>query len=119
MGTFAKYTAESHSTTPEWPAELPFPPDAAKGERRFEIETVGPWSIIRKLRGLAVSKPKDAGGIIIHGDRSLVSPKESGYQMEGRVSVGGKSYRAFTASQLFRHDGKLYDFAILYVCDSD
>jgi len=82
-------------------------------ELRFEFETVGPWSIIRKLRGIAMTLDGK-----VFGERSLLNPKESGYQMEGQVSIEGKKYRAFTSSQLFeRPDGSLCDVAMLVVCD--
>jgi hypothetical protein len=82
------------------------------GEQRFEIDTVGPWQVVKTVRGLAV----DYNGRVF-GIRSMHAPKESGYNMEGRVSVGGKKYRAFTSSRLFeRPDGSLIDVAILYVC---
>ena len=96
-----------------WPDDLPLPDGVIDGERRFEIETVGPWSIVRKVRGLAVAK-SDLG-VMVHGDRSLDHAVQSGYQMEGRVSVAGKTRRAFTSSQLFIHKGELINMAILYV----
>jgi len=111
MGNFAKGDAGSVV----WPAGVPFPADAANGERRFYMECVGPWGIVRKLRGLACSKVP--GGVVIHGDRNLTNPVEQGYCMAGRVSVDGKRYRAFTSSLLVEHDGKLWCLAILYVCD--
>ena len=86
-------------------------------EVRFEFETIGPW--IKKLQGLALTLDGK-----IFGERSLTEPKESGYVMEGRVSVQGKKYRAFTSSKLFeREDGSLVDVGVLVVCkygeDSD
>ncbi len=92
----------------------PLPDGVVKGERRFEIETRGPWGIVSKVRGLAVRKTED--GIIVYGDRSLIGARESGYHMEGHVNVDGRRVSAFTASQLFRGpDGKLFDVAILYM----
>ena len=66
--------------------------------------------------GFKVEKAED--GVLVHGDRCLLNAQESGYQYEGRVSVGGKKYRAFTASQMFLHGSQLYNFAILYVVRS-
>lgn len=86
----------------------------ASGEGHFRVRTRGPWGIIHKLEGLAVEKTSD--GVIIHGMRSLFDLRESGYQMEGRVSIDGKKLRAFTSSQMFTVNGKLVDVAILYVC---
>ncbi len=99
--------------TAVWPDDMPLPEGTAKGERRLQIETRGPWGVVSKITGLAVAKDPD--GVRVYGDRSLLKPRESGYQMEGRVSVDGKSYRAITSSQLFVHQGKLVDIGILYV----
>ena len=84
-------------------------------EVRGEMETVGMWSICHHYSALAV----DRDGYV-YGIRSLSKPRESGYVLEGRVSIDGKSYRAFTSSKLFqRGDGSLCDVAILYVCMPD
>lgn len=99
--------------TAVWPAGVPFPVEIKDGEARFNFETRGPWSIISRLEALAVSKA--ANGVTVYGVRSLLHPRESGYQHEGRVNVGGKNYRAFTSSQLFLVEGKLVSVATLYV----
>jgi len=55
--------------------------------------------------------------LTIHGERSLDKAQESGYQLEGKVTLGGDRWRAFTSSQLFElPSGKLVDVAILHVC---
>jgi hypothetical protein len=98
-------------------------PDA--GEDRFDITTTGSgWNIITKIRGLAIaaldrdpltSEPSKG---YVFGYRTMNRPKESGYQLEGRISIGGKKYRAFTSSILFeRSDKTLCDVAVLYVCN--
>ena len=105
---------DKYDHTAVWPEGVPLPSGISGGERRFEIETTGSgWNLIRKIKALAVRKAE--GGVTVYGDRSLNSPRESGYVHEGRVSVEGKSYRAFTSSQLFLVNGKLVDMAILYV----
>lgn len=85
-------------------------------ELRHDIETrPGFHQTILKIVGLAI----DLDGKI-YGMRSLISPKESGYQMEGRVSIGGKKHRAFTSSKLFeRPDGSLCDVGVLIVVRKD
>ena len=104
-----------YDRTAIWPDDLALPPGTKNGERRLEFQTRGPWQIIQRLSGLAVAK--DEGGVRVYGDRSLLSPRESGYQMEGYVSVDGKRRSAFTSSQMFLHKGKLVNMAILYVRD--
>jgi hypothetical protein len=68
--------------------------------------------VTRRLTGLAITRDGR-----VFGKRTLMSPKESGYQLEGRVSIGGTKYRAFTSSRLFeREDGSLCDVGVLIVC---
>ena len=55
----------------------------------------------------------------VFGERTIRSARESGYQLEGRITIESKQYRAFTSSKLFaRADGTLCDVAILYVCNT-
>jgi hypothetical protein len=110
-----------------WPEGTPLPEGVHDGERRFDIETQkGGWQRIVRVRGLAVevTKRDQFGhfmGYRIHGDRNLLKPTESGYQMEGRVSVGGKKRRAFTGSMMVRYKDpetgkdRLVNFAVLHV----
>lgn len=99
-----------------WPAPGPNAiwtlPDGV-GEVRGESTCCPGWfAAIRTYRALAC----DAWGRI-YGMRSLSHPRESGHDLEGRVSIGGRSYRAVTGSQLFeRPDRTLRRVAILYVC---
>jgi hypothetical protein len=99
------------------------PPDV--DEIRFEInkpDRFPAWHApIVGVKGLAItcdfgdfSTPENGK---IFGVRTLSDVRESGYQLEGRVSIGGKKYRAFTSSRLFeREDGTLCDVAVLFVC---
>ncbi len=121
--------------TPVWPEGVPFPVEIRDGESRFKLEHGGGFHApIRKITGLAIShdferlsderclsyksgpREKRHDGITVYGVRSMNAPRESGYNMEGRVSVGGKTIRAFTSSQLFWVEGKLVDVAVLFVC---
>lgn len=96
------------------------PPDV--DEVHFEIETTGyGWNLITSIRALVItcefgdfSRPLNGR---VFGVRTLSNPRESGYSHEGRVSLGGRKYRAFTSSRLFeRADGSLVDVAVLFVC---
>ena len=63
------------------------------------------------LRALAI----DLDGKV-YGIRTMGKPRESGYQQEGRVSIGGRNVRAFTSRKLFeRADGSLCDVAVFIV----
>lgn len=119
-----------HGSAAVWPAGEPFPVLLdEKGESRFKMKTWGSWGTVVSITGLAVSQefPRHEGtprtpeesGITVYGVRTMSNPKESGYNMEGRVSVGGRSHRAFTSSQLFLVEGKLVDVAVLHVCPKE
>lgn len=74
-----------------------------------------PFASITGYRALA----KDGDGFI-YGIRKMYRVRESGYELEGRVKIDGKEYRAFTSHTLFqRDDGKLVNVAVIYVCKPD
>ena len=83
-------------------------------EKRFEYETGARFhKPIVSLSALAITLDGR-----VFGHRRMTAPRESGYNMEGRVSIGGKKYRAFTSSKLFeREDGLLCEVAVLVVCN--
>ena len=89
-------------------------------DRHHDIEVRGPWQQPVKLQALAVSYTWSGNfteTITLHGRRSLCSLKESGYQLEGKVSVNGAKHRGFTSSQLFElPSGRLIDVAVIVVC---
>lgn len=109
-----------------WKTDMPFPPEViAAGEWRGESEHVGMWHILTKYRAIAMEMTEfdadkypgtHAKTAIIYGVRSLEKPKQSGYDLEGYVSINGERLRAFTSSAMFEVNGKLVDVAILYVC---
>lgn len=94
-----------------------------------ELKTRMPWGMIESYRALAVRQEKDSVDTVhyasspyrtratVFGMRRLSHPRESGYCLEGSVSVDGESHRAFTSSMLvYTEDKHLVDVAILYVC---
>lgn len=89
--------------------------DVTADEQRAYIEKRGPWSIITRFVALCVSMDFETGDRTIYGYRTLSKPRESGYQLEGYVSIAGKTYSAFTTSQLFElEDGHLIDVATIF-----
>ena len=94
------------------------------GEIRGELQTVGPWQVARSYRALCTANlwPEtnsitSHGPLHVYGFRTLSNVRQSGYELEGRVSVNGKSYRGFTSSQLFTlPNGKLINVATIHVC---
>ena len=120
---------DRHSSVAAWPAGEPFPvPIDEDGRSHFQMKTWGSWGTVVGITALAVSQefppasrrhsPRTAEecGVTVYGVRTMQSPRESGYNMEGRVSVGGRTCRAFTSSQLFRVEGRLVDVAVLHAC---
>lgn len=99
--------------------------DIIKGEVMGKLKTYGPWQIPIGYKALAMSTIyDDTKGYTsifsetVYGFRSMTSCRQEGYELEGRVSVNGKKYRAFTSSQLFDVEGKLVDVAIIQVCNN-
>ena len=93
-------------------------PDPKDGEVRGEITSRGPWQIISTYKALAISgRTWENEPLKVFGMRTLSGCRESGYDLEGKVSIGGKSYRGFTSSVLFQMpDGKLVNVAAIHVC---
>ena len=105
-------------------ALLLFGADAlAAGERRGEIATYGSWNIITSYKALAVTatwKPGAAGydyvdEYTLHGDRTMSRPKQSGYDLEGYISIDGVKRSCFTSSILFELPaGQLINVAVIH-----
>lgn len=107
---------------------LGIPSAAVKvGEYRGQMTLYGPWQICTAYRALCMSTvyvPKEQQrwtaqtlSETAYGMRTMTECRESGYQLEGRVSVNGKKVRAFTSSQMFElPDGKLVNVATVQAC---
>ena len=104
------------------------PEQIAAGQRRFTITRGGDYGNVSSVSGLAISRSSDRSKLskyapehcmtecTIYGDRTLSRVSQSGYEMQGYVSIEGKSRRAFTSSLMFRlPDGTLISCAVLYV----
>ena len=89
--------------------------DASIDEQRLNIKTQGPWSVIVRCSGLCMRTDFETGEHTIYGQRALTNIRQSGYELEGRVSIGGKKYTAFTSSHLFElENGQLISAAIIF-----
>jgi hypothetical protein len=110
------------------------PMSAIESDMRGELKTIGPWQIPVSYRALAMSTvytdetramwSAQTDSKTVHGMRTMTQCHQEGYQLEGRVTVDGKSHRAFTSSQLFSvrmPDGtiKLVKMATIHVCIDD
>lgn len=94
--------------------------DITQDEIQGEIETRGVWHIVSAYRALCISNEYDETSLFtkissttIFGKRRLSRPRQSGYNLEGYVSIGGKKYTAYTSSILFEVDGKLINVATI------
>jgi hypothetical protein len=100
----------------------------AAGERRFTITRGGDYGNVSAVSGLTISKSADRSKLskyapehcmtecTIYGERTLSRVNQAGYEMQGYVSINGKTRRAFTSSLMFRlPDGTLICCAVLYV----
>lgn len=95
------------------------------GEIRGELKTIGPWQVPVSFKALCTStvytdKDKQRYGAekeseTAYGIRTLSNIHQSGYELEGRVSINGKKYSAFTSSQLFElEDKRLVNIATIH-----
>lgn len=89
------------------------------GEKRFETETWGCYGVTRSLR--AIVECGEFGEFSrmtwkqFYPVRTMSNPRQSGYEMEGVVSVGGRKSTCFTSSQMFELPcGKLVDVAVIF-----
>ena len=82
------------------------------------LQTVGPWQIPTKFIApviVAISSPLGwAESYTLYGVRTLADCKPGLYNLEGRVSINGKKYSAFSSSILWSVDGKLIQTAVIY-----
>lgn len=120
------YTPGSLKLTEEHVKALGFTPEQiAHGEIRGELKTVGMWQIPVTYKALCTSNNwnEDQSGIThsgpvhVFGVRVLSAVRQSGHELEGRVSLNGRKYRGFTSSQLFElPNGKLISVATIHAC---
>ena len=109
-----------------WPTGVPLPEGIHNGERHFDMSrfpAVRGLAVVVRTRDESLSylTHKPPLSYEVFGDRQLSGAKESGYQVEGYVSVAGQRRSAFTGSiQIVSKDeatgvDKLYSFAVLHV----
>ena len=91
-------------------------------DQRGELETHGRWSLpVRYVAPCMTIQwgPTPYGSeilaVTLWGKRTMGKLKESGYQLEGKVSLGGRTISAFTSSQMFQlPDGRLLESAVIH-----
>jgi len=92
-------------------------------DQQGELKTFGPWNIPVSFKTIAVSAK---WGIIeghfsksciektVYGIRTMTNLRQSGYELEGYVSINGKKHTCFTSSELFEVNGKLINVAVIH-----
>ncbi len=88
-------------------------------DQRGDMETYGPWSIPVRYTAPCLTyvfgEHSSIVSVTLYGKRTMSRPKESGYQLEGIVSLGGRKRTCFTSSQLFKlPGGKLLESATIH-----
>ena len=96
----------------------------AIGDHIGRLETVGPWSIPVRFTAPAVSvvwgEFSCMESITLYGSRVMGNLSQSGYHMEGRVSIKGRKVSAFTSSQLWQlPDGRLFETSVIHCRNCD
>ena len=81
----------------------------------FEMETFGPWNILRKAKALVI----DLDGNI-YGVRAASRVSNPSYHIEGTVSISGKKVKVFSSSKLFYNSkNELVDVAVFVLYASE
>ncbi len=97
--------------------------DITQDEIRGNLKTYGVWNIPVSFNSLCVSAKYGAkeGSFFesclektVYGNRTMTNVRQSGYELEGYVSIKGRKYSAFTSSQLFDINGHLVNVSIIH-----
>ena len=92
-------------------------------EQRGNLKTVGVWSIPVSFKTIAVSAKyevpeghfsKCCTEKTVYGLRTMTNIRQSGYELEGYVSINGKKHSCFTSSDLFEVNGKLINVSTIH-----
>jgi hypothetical protein len=96
--------------------------DISKDEIHGDLKTIGMWNIPVSFKAQCIDTlyeyDADRFGIVpkevtFFGKRTMTNLRQSGYELEGWVSIGGKKYTAFTSSVLIEVEGKLINVAVI------
>jgi len=89
-----------------------------------KIETRGPWGIISKFQACATQQDENSidnshyepyyTKLRVYGLRTLNHVGQSGYELEGFVSIGGKYHSAFTSSFMIEYNDKLVNISEIF-----
>lgn len=89
-------------------------------EIRGEMKTRGAWQLLVNYKAMCIdTRYINTGGIIkpnkvtFFGMRTMANIRQSGYNIEGYVSIKGKKYTCFDSSVLIEVNGKLINVACI------
>lgn len=88
-------------------------------DQRGDLEICGPWHLpvrfIAPCLTYTWGEHSSIQTVTLYGKRTLGRLKESGYCLEGSLSLGGQKVTGFTSSQLFRlPGGRLLESAVIH-----
>lgn len=88
-------------------------------DQRGELETCGLWCLpvrfIAPCLTYVWGEHSSIQSVTLYGKRTMGKLKESGYCLEGSLSLNGSKTTGFTSSQLFRlPDGRLLESAVIH-----
>jgi hypothetical protein len=97
--------------------------DITQDEIRGDLKTHGMWNIPVSFKAIAIkAKLEQPEGHFskcftektVYGIRTMTNIRQSGYELEGYVSINGKKHSCFTSSELFEVNGKLINVAVIH-----
>jgi hypothetical protein len=99
--------------------------DIDAGCSQGDLKTFGPWQLPISYQAIVISKEytpeasrrftAETEMALMFGYRKMRNIRQSGYEIEGWLSIGGKRVSGFSASQLLElEDGKLINIATIH-----
>jgi hypothetical protein len=117
----ASYSGSIPATLEQLAALGVTPAEIEAGEKRFEMETFGVWNAVSSVTAPVMRSTWSENrrtSAAIFPPRKAYSVKSSGYELEGRISLGGCRFAVFTSSVLFElPDGRLIECAVLHTAN--
>lgn len=91
--------------------------------QRGDLETRGPWSLPVRYSAPCITLHWEktpyntqVAAVTLWGRRTMRDLRESGYQLEGRLSLGGLTVSGYTGGQMFQlPDGALLEAEVIHV----
>jgi hypothetical protein len=90
---------------------------------RGDLQTVGPWHLpvryIAPCLTYVWGEHSTIQSVTLYGPRTLLRLRESGYHLEGQLSLCGRTVSGFTSAEMFRlPDGRLLETSVIHARSS-